>query len=732
MAITGTHSPGDPGHTADHNAIDDALIALSGTYAPIVGVTMPAPSADATGVADTAAFTAALVALGATVAGSTGAYTATGGSGIIQLRAGSYYFNHDIPAILSPTVGIVGPGSVGSTICTIYKVDAGDTLQITDPTFSSDTHDGAPVGGFAIDGSLASAGATGLHIGDRSCQALDLLVSNFSGAGSIGVNFDNQYGWFEKARVRITASNNTVNYQFISHNTNGASFGYSHFDLDVNALANQHGVVLADDGTHGGPKLYGGSFSLGGNCLGGTGSNTGIAMYFKSATCQVFDKFTINLETDLGTGTVGHQSMNFTVGAQLIGAQGILSFLDENSVAWVASNAAANVANIAFDGKITVAHDTFFGQLPFRGARTVIGASTDSKSAASSSEFFLPTGNIQTITLASGVNNLTMQATTGQRPGRYTILVTQPSSGAAGTLGTVPWNWIGTAPLLQIANNAVDSIILVTPDGSTFYAFLAPSATPVAAGTYQTITANGTLTAAAAGTYEIGVVGGGGGGGGGGTAATTGTAQSGGAGGACGATAISLIALTAGEVITFVIGGGGSSGGAGASGGHFGSSGGIGTTSTATGTGVSLSAIGGGGGAGPGSSSAGTVNAGIPGFNGTSGLPYPGAGGPVESGVGTASGVALGRAASGGGGGGAAQASGSFFCGSGGTAGALGVSQGAAGTAGGNGAVGGAAGGNAAANTGGGGGGGGGANGASAAGIGGTGGSGFGWMVQVS
>jgi hypothetical protein len=145
---------------------------------------MPAPSGDTTGVADTAAFRAALVALGAAISGSAGAYVATGGSGIVGLRAGSYYFTNNAPKIRSAAIGIVGPGKAA---CTIFAVAGGGqvaTLNLTSDTWVLGTTR-APVRGFTVDGTNADNGARGITIGDGNMAFLDdVKVQNFQGPTS--------------------------------------------------------------------------------------------------------------------------------------------------------------------------------------------------------------------------------------------------------------------------------------------------------------------------------------------------------------------------------------------------------------------------------------------------------------------------------------------------------------------------------------------------------------------
>lgn len=268
-----------------------------------------------------------------------------------------------------------------------------------------------------------------------------------------------------------------------------------------------------------------------------------------------------------------------------------------------------------------------------------------------------------------------------------------------------------------------------TADGTLH--FLNPSGVDAAVAgglptsTYQKITTSGTLTAGAAGVYEIGVTSGGGGGGGGGTGVVN---QTGGGGGGAGVTTVGIFTLTAAQVVTFTLGAGGTSGAGGAAASNTGVAGGTGGNSTVTGTGIALNAAGSGGGAPSTASSTAIASGGIPGFGTVTSARLVGVGGLSTS---TASGQ-MRDGTIGGGGGGSASGTGGGNGGTGGGAGTLYGGLTAAGTAGANGSTAGGVGSSAAAGSGCGGGGGGGAGTAGAGGNGGVGGSGFGWIKQIA
>jgi hypothetical protein len=67
-------------------------------------------------------------------------------------------------------------------------------------------------------------------------------------------------------------------------------------------------------------------------------------------------------------------------------------------------------------------------------------------------------GNVQSITLANGVNTITFA--NGQDGSRYTLILKQPASGAAGTVswpGTARWSG-ASPPALTVTNGRTDYV----------------------------------------------------------------------------------------------------------------------------------------------------------------------------------------------------------------------------------------------------------------------------------
>lgn len=208
----------------------------------------PGIAADPTGSVDCAPLLTAAIA----------ALPANGGT--IHLGPGTFKVNSTV-TMLDKQVYIRG---AGRWVTTLKFTGTGDCLRITSLATLS-----APVSGgifdLTIDGTSAGAGSTGLHLGETRAFELDLAIQNFSGAGSMGMHFDNQYAWTEETHGYLWLSNNTQNLVF-----------------DVSAPANITVAAGSNGGTISGIATWGSSF--GGN---GTLVVSSTALFPASGTITV-------------------------------------------------------------------------------------------------------------------------------------------------------------------------------------------------------------------------------------------------------------------------------------------------------------------------------------------------------------------------------------------------------------------------------------------------------------
>lgn len=217
------------------------------------GLTVIQPSGDTSGVSDAASITAAVAALPVT------------GGFITLAPAGAWYIKCGQVSINRSGAYLYAPGVF------INAVGTGDVIRMKDTsTYSARTVYGGGILGFpVIDGTSAGAGSAGLHIGDILQLQVDVAVQNFSGAGSIGVHFDNASFWTEQLRTHVYAQNCATGVIFDVTGAVTSTGSYDRGQADVyvdqggptfDGVVFQNGALLAD-----------GSFALRGN-FGGSGS----------------------------------------------------------------------------------------------------------------------------------------------------------------------------------------------------------------------------------------------------------------------------------------------------------------------------------------------------------------------------------------------------------------------------------------------------------------------------
>ena len=209
----------------------------------------------ANGVADdTAAINLAIAALN------------TNGKGILLFPSGSYLVSGSLTAMTSKGITIRGDGSQASIILPTSGL-TGDLFRISHTADSTSTMAGG-MEGLTLDGTSASAGAVGVHIGDlNSFQFKDVAIQHFNGAGSVGRWFDNTTFWTEHIvdEKYYSFDNSTHNKYTVNGGT--TSFGYhAYLDSKYNILSGQIGF----DVQSGNP--YNGFFNILGNVNGGVGN----------------------------------------------------------------------------------------------------------------------------------------------------------------------------------------------------------------------------------------------------------------------------------------------------------------------------------------------------------------------------------------------------------------------------------------------------------------------------
>lgn len=202
---------------------------------------------------DTAAIQAAATALRAVT------------SGVLYFPAGTYKLTSTIA--LTPTTVNADQRSLtyavrgdGSAATIILYTGSGPCLKVTDPNYdASQATLGAPIWqGFAIDGTGAAAGASGIQFGDVSGgKFVDIRVGNFVGAASAGILFQNTTGWTEKVHTRDVHVGNCTSLLKFRNSGPYASWMYWDVDFDLYPFLNQ--IAIDDDptqSTHDGSRWH--------------------------------------------------------------------------------------------------------------------------------------------------------------------------------------------------------------------------------------------------------------------------------------------------------------------------------------------------------------------------------------------------------------------------------------------------------------------------------------------
>lgn len=427
----------------------DMRVALDALYERLTRINVDTYGADPTGATSSdAAIALALAALGSD-------------PGVLAFGIGTYTFSDPI-SLTAASQGIEGAG-VGLTV--LNYEGTGLALLVRPAAFATSNRTG-PVRSFTLDGTGATA-ADGFEYGDCvGGQIDDIRVRNFDG---VGVTFRNINGWTEHGMFRVASSDNATNFVFDGNDgvTSSASFMYNDFDLTTHVFADGDAVVMRESAS-----LFGGRFALTFNADRGA-SNTGVILRIGSSG-EVAASGLINVETNIigeanGTGT-NHTPIVMD-GLGVIRAQGTIWFVNSG---WPASTILAG--RITFSGRYRI--DSTTGRQAYElGTQVVGGIATRGSSltvAGGAITLNPDTGTVFRTTLGNGAHTFALggSVATGEATGlEFDIIVslTQPSSGAAGTVNWGSIAWPEGTPSLKTANFAVDHFRLWTNGNGTWY-----------------------------------------------------------------------------------------------------------------------------------------------------------------------------------------------------------------------------------------------------------------------
>jgi hypothetical protein len=405
--------------------------------------------------------------------------------GEVFLGEGTFKISSGLLAELAANQTVTIRGAAGlATILEYYG--GGDAVRLYNPnTWTSGTPMSwrAGIKDLTIDGTNASAGAAALHAGDIGLIEANVIIQNFTGAGSTGLHMDNSVTWTEEADVRAAVINCTQPVVF-EVTTGYNSFGYGRYDFTIISETNQQGGVALKNGAN----LYNGSLRVRGDFTAGS-STTAAAVLKMSGTapsgtpnagdgCQL-GAMKLDIQVECGSGTHAPQTVYLDSNAFAGGCYGSLVFNPGTF-----ATATAPAGQFGFNGVIIgdpVLNPGSLGSWVTLGAPhalTTYGSYYDGyfPTAAADIMFTLLDGGDSTVYLNySGVNG----GDTLGAPQRVILVIQQPSSGGPYPLAwpsnsspttaspTVAWGG-GAPPVLQTCPNGLDFIELVTYDGKTW------------------------------------------------------------------------------------------------------------------------------------------------------------------------------------------------------------------------------------------------------------------------
>lgn len=211
---------------------------------------------------------------------------AAGAGKIVLQSSTTAYAISSTHTINLPTISIEGQGSQQSVLAPVAGF-TGDVLREQMNPWPGQGQAGS-FRGFRIDGLSVTGTATGLHIGDGEGYYLDdVIVQNFSGAGSIGIHVDNVTHWTERMTwTSVTVINCTTCVLFDVNGGTG-SWDYCNLEAYLTPSVGQVGVKWQAGGV-----AVGCHYSFKGNV---TGAN---ALWWTGNAGTIETTFDVAMERD--------------------------------------------------------------------------------------------------------------------------------------------------------------------------------------------------------------------------------------------------------------------------------------------------------------------------------------------------------------------------------------------------------------------------------------------------
>ncbi len=252
------------------------------------------------------------------------------GSGVIYAPAGTYLINSwpNFQSVGNRLPYALRGDGKGLTIFMSYATSLSTSLTASCPSYntSDPTESATEWGGFTIDGTNTSGGASGIHWQNiTSVTFNDILFSNFTTGD--GMYFNNVNGWCERVTISSVETRNCLNAIRYDVQVNGyGSFDYWDVTgLYVSASADQN-VVVSEVAKNTAATIdrTGTRFRLVANLDAGSTSNSGKLFWLKGYDKWSDVAWNVNAEPS-GGNTFMHTTIQMDDGSALMQGTGIFT-----------------------------------------------------------------------------------------------------------------------------------------------------------------------------------------------------------------------------------------------------------------------------------------------------------------------------------------------------------------------------------------------------------------------
>lgn len=386
---------------------------------------------------------------------------------LLVFGVGTYLFSSAFEEF-GPNQGVWAPGQ---TLTSFTWSGSGPLITAANTGSFNASYKAGAFTGFSISGPYGNGGVAGIKYGNL--QAIRIDDVGFYGLdGGAVLGYAPGGGWAEQAVITKVSVDQCGATSGSIFGYDGTSFDYSAIDAVIDVYPGVDVLALS-----GGGQMQGLKLALRGNAIGGTSNTSAIVSVDRGdsgGTSYLTNaSFDVSMEADAGAGTVGHWLlwMGSSNPASQFSAQGTFNVFSAGATPQGTYN--PDFCPIAFAG-ITL--DPSGGAMSDGDALAVMGGTCwtpagDGFGSPYMLNVYWQFGDVQTALLANGANGtFTFNGASGTIK-RNTLLLMEPSSGAAPT-ASWPANvvWLGgTTPTFASSGRIHEITCKYLPAEATWY-----------------------------------------------------------------------------------------------------------------------------------------------------------------------------------------------------------------------------------------------------------------------